>query len=304
MSSYNHEKYISEAIESVLNQNFQDFELVIVDDFSGDNSKTIIETYLKQDKRIKSIFHEKNMGIASTINDLFSKASGKYIALVASDDVWDHTKLEKQLKVSQKDDSLVVWCEGEVIDSKGSPVGRTFTEMQRACKKKKSGQILEELLDDNFIFGSSLFFKRELIRTLRLDGRLKYLNDYKFFIDLAENNRFFFIKEPLVKYRVHGRNTISIDNESWIRDRAIMGQYLLGKFGNIMQGDTKATHLKNIGKNYSFQNKKMAEYYFFQALKANLNPYYLMLVLTNGKIESLLLKLYKYRFSIFSSGRR
>ena len=121
MSSYNHEKYISEAIESILNQSFKDFELIILDDFSKDNSRAIIETYQRKDKRIKAFFHEKNMGIASTMNDLLSKASGKYIAFIDSDDVWDQLKLERQLAILEKNDSLVVWSEGEIIDENSVP---------------------------------------------------------------------------------------------------------------------------------------------------------------------------------------
>ncbi len=73
MRSYNHEEYISEAIESVLNQSCKDLELIIVDDFSKDSSKTIVKKYENEDKRIKAFFHDKNMGMASTMNDLLFK---------------------------------------------------------------------------------------------------------------------------------------------------------------------------------------------------------------------------------------
>ena len=152
MASYNHEKYISETIESVLNQSFKDFELIIVDDFSRDNSRAIIEDYGRKDKRVKAFFHKKNMGIAPTLNDLLSKTSGKYVAYIDSDDVWDPLKLEKQLSILEKNESLVVWCEGEIIDKNSIPTGKKFSELNFAINKKKSGRIFEELLPSNFIF--------------------------------------------------------------------------------------------------------------------------------------------------------
>ena len=98
MPSYNHEEYLPEVITSVLNQTFKELELIIIDDCSKDKSKTIIESYQEKDKRIKAFFHERNLGLASTMNDLLSQASGKYIAFIDSDDVWDRLKLENNWK--------------------------------------------------------------------------------------------------------------------------------------------------------------------------------------------------------------
>ena len=137
MPSYNHEKYISESIESVLNQSFKDFELIILDDCSKDNSQDIITTYQKKDARIRALFHKKNMGIAKTANDLLAEAKGKYVAFTSSDDVWEKSKLEKQLVILDRDDSLIVWSEGEIIDSESKPKGYTFASMHGAVEKKK-----------------------------------------------------------------------------------------------------------------------------------------------------------------------
>ena len=76
--------------------------------------------------------------MASTMNDLFSKASGKYIAYIDSDDSWFPLKIEKQLAIQEKNDSLVVWSEGEIIDQNSTPTGETFTQINFATEKKKS----------------------------------------------------------------------------------------------------------------------------------------------------------------------
>ena len=86
MPSYNHEKFISEAIESVLGQDFDDLELIIVDDASTDASKQIIQKYEKQDARVRVILHETNCGISKTMNDGIESARGTFKALRNSRD--------------------------------------------------------------------------------------------------------------------------------------------------------------------------------------------------------------------------
>jgi glycosyltransferase involved in cell wall biosynthesis len=128
MLSYNHDEFIAESIESVLGQDFDDFELIIVDDASTDSSRQIIQKYAVEDSRIRVILHEANCGIAKTVNDGIEAAKGKFMATTASDDVWMTDKLTKQLAVTASNENLIVWSEGEVIDLNGQPVGKSFSE--------------------------------------------------------------------------------------------------------------------------------------------------------------------------------
>jgi glycosyltransferase involved in cell wall biosynthesis len=208
MPSYNHEKFLSEAIESVLGQDFDDLELIIVDDASADASKEIIQKYADEDARIRVILHEANCGISKTVNDSIEAAQGKFIASSASDDIWAKNKLTKQLAVTESNEDFVIWSEGEVIDDRSQPVGLSFSERHNTVLKKKSGDIFEDLLLGNYIFGSSLFYKKRNLGDIRYDERLLYLNDYKFFLELARKYEFYYIAEPLAKYRIHEQNTL------------------------------------------------------------------------------------------------
>lgn len=96
MPVYNSEKYLNEAIESILNQTFVDFEFIIINDASNDNSENIIESY--QDSRIKYFKNEKNLGVAKTLNKGLKLAQGKYIARMDSDDISLPERLYKQFK--------------------------------------------------------------------------------------------------------------------------------------------------------------------------------------------------------------
>ena len=270
LRSYNHEKYISEAIESILNQSFSDFELIIFDDFSKDSSRNIIENYQRRDKRIKAFFHEKNLGMASTMNDLRLKASGSYVAYVDSDDVWDRLKLEKQLSILNKNDSLIVWSDGAIIDQNSAPTGKMFTQISCASTRKKSGRLFEELLCGNFIFLSSLIHKRVIAEGIQFDEKLRYLNDYKFLVDLAKKREFYFMKEPLAKYRIHGKNSVSHDTKGLGQDHVIVFKYFLGEYSSEIPQRTKSILYFHLSRNYySLNEKALAKFFFLQALKSN-----------------------------------
>jgi glycosyltransferase involved in cell wall biosynthesis len=234
MKSYNHELFISEAIESVLRQDFEDLELIVVDDASTDGSRLLIERHAQQDARIRMIFHEHNLGITKVVNDGIDAADGKFIAQIDSDDVWVNDKLRKQLAVLERNENLVVWSEGTVIDQHGRPLGNTFSELIQSTSKAKSGALFQTLLAGNYIFGSTLMYKKANLDGLRYDERLMYNNDYKFLLELARKYEFHYIAEPLAKYRIHGKNTLvgsgpeatkrrrrAYAEEIWIRGEAL-----------------------------------------------------------------------------------
>lgn len=100
--AYNSSEYIREAIESVIAQTYKNWEMIIVDDASQDNTYEILNNYANKDKRIKPIFLEKNCGAAYARNKAIECAQGRYIAFLDSDDLWKKEKLEKQLIFMKK----------------------------------------------------------------------------------------------------------------------------------------------------------------------------------------------------------
>jgi teichuronic acid biosynthesis glycosyltransferase TuaG len=275
MPSYNHEEFVSQSIESVLGQDFDDFELIIVDDASTDQSRQIIQKYAAEDSRIRVILHEANRGISKTLNDGTEAAEGNFIAIIASDDVWARDKLTKQLAVTASNENLIVWSEGEVIDHKGQPVGKSFSEITEAVSRKKSGDIFEELLRRNYIFASTLLYKRMNLGEIRYDESLMYLNDYKFVLDLARKYEFYYIAEPLAQYRVHWKNTISgSDPEAEKRrrrahlDALALGQEALRHYAYVVSDTTKAHIYAMMAISYAYLgDNKVALICFLRAIR-------------------------------------
>ena len=250
MASYNHEEYVSAAIESVLGQTFTGFELIVVDDASKDRSRDIIKSYQERDHRVRTFFHDQNQGIGRTFNEGIERAQASFLAFIASDDLWTKNKLEKQLEVLCEDPNLIVWSEGSIIRADGNSTGRFFTQNIGAAKKKKSGDIFEELLARNFIFGSSLILNRENLGEIRFCEGLKYLNDYQFEVDLARKYNYHFIAEPLAMYRIHGRNSILGDRVGRLSDSIIIGHYFLRKYGSEISSSVNGKILYSIGLNH------------------------------------------------------
>lgn len=232
MPSFNHENYIAEAIESVLDQGFKDLELIIIDDHSADSSREIITSYAEKDSRIRIVFHDENVGISRTMNEAISIAEGAFIAFTASDDVWIEGKLEKQMDIIGEDEQAIIWSEGAIIDAEGDSIGISFTDLCGARRRKKNGDLFNSLVRDNYVFGQSVVLRKSSLECVSYDEDMKYLSDYQMFLDLASRFHYSFIPEPLVRYRIHGKNTSAGDSDGWARDAIKVKTHILTEYSD------------------------------------------------------------------------
>jgi glycosyltransferase involved in cell wall biosynthesis len=246
MPSYQHVHFIPEAIESVLAQTFTDLELIIIDDGSTDGSDEIIRDFAARDSRVNLVLHTSNQGIPRTVNEGLTRATGTYVAFLASDDVWAPDKLQKQVDIFSRDENLIIWSEGRIIDENGTQTGEIFTQMNYSSGRKKSGFIFEDLLKGNHILASSMIFKRENLKGIQFNNQLKYLNDFQFNVDMARLYKFWFITEPLVDYRVHSRSTLRTDYDSHITEYLKIEIFFLKKYGREISNNTRLQILTSI----------------------------------------------------------
>lgn len=125
MVTYNHEKYIKKAIDSVICQKLAgNIEILIGDDGSSDSTVEILNSYALINSNIKLFLHE-NKGLSQNVYELFMNARGKYIAILEGDDYWiDENKLQKQIKCLQEHDALAVACNSIIIDSEENVIGK------------------------------------------------------------------------------------------------------------------------------------------------------------------------------------
>ena len=144
MSAYNSEKYISESIESILNQTFKDFEFIIINDGSSDNTAKIIQKYAEKDERIRFINSKQNQGIIAALNPGFSMCRGEYIARMDSDDISLPKRFEKQIEYMDKHSECGVLGTSIIIFDKENSKEyiqkeriKFFDLLQSCCIKKK-----------------------------------------------------------------------------------------------------------------------------------------------------------------------
>lgn len=121
--SYNSSEFIAETISSILNQSFTDWELLITDDCSSDDSYELLQSHANKDSRIKVFQLTENGGAGAARNNSIKQASGRYIAFCDSDDQWKPDKLEKQLKFMQDNDCALSYSSYDVIDEDGTSKG-------------------------------------------------------------------------------------------------------------------------------------------------------------------------------------
>lgn len=193
LPSYNRAHILVRAIESIMNQTFQDFEVIVVDDGSTDDTEEKVRSI--KDKRIKYIRHEVNKGPAAARNTGISYASGSYIAFQDSDDEWQSEKLERQISIFHK--------AGEDVGVVYTGFWRIFSDRKVYYPsekiKNKNGDIHYELLNGNFIGMPTVMIKRECFNKVGLfDEALPPLEDWELFIRISRFYKFLLINEPLV----------------------------------------------------------------------------------------------------------
>ncbi len=267
--AYNSEKFIKRTIQSVLNQTYKDFEVIIVDDGSTDNTKEVVEEFQKKDSRIKYLWQENSGAPARPKNKGIKESKGKYIAFLDHDDEWLPEKLEKQLVLfeKQKNSKLrFVSSWGLIFNAKEN---QTYEH-----KIKKRGNVFQELLANNFILScSSIFLKKEIFESVGFfDENLKFSDDWEMWIRIAQKYEFDFINEALFKYYWHGENVMNkLKGEEKLKEY----KYILEKYKDFYQKYPRAhsVRLRNIGSMYLLNdNLKEAKKYFAKAIK--IAPFY------------------------------
>lgn len=269
MLCYNHEKYIKEAISSVLNQTFRNFELIIINDCSQDNSEKIINYYIKKDKRIKYLIHKNNLGIAKSLNEGLRLSKGSYLAFLADDDVWKINKLTENLKILKRNQKIdVVWSDFIIIDKNGSLIKQSI--LSRFKKRNfYPNYLFKILIKKNVICHGSVLMRRRCIRNISFNENLQYLNDYLYWLELSIKYKFYYIPKPLVKYRIHGKN-VGNDKLDHAQDTIKLYNIILKKYYKNFKKDTKLfinLQLRISALLYQYEKRKQSNKFFFSALK-------------------------------------
>ncbi|AUY25855.1 glycosyltransferase [Mixta calida] len=206
MSVYNGELYLDKAIKSILLQTFHDFEFIIINDGSSDNSLDIIKKYSVKDPRIKFITRE-NRGLISSLNEAVNLSKFEYIARMDADDIALPTRLESIIKIINDDNSLNIISSGSIlIDMNGNVICKSPL---RITEKK----ILDSLPGKNYISHPTVAFKKEFfLKCGGYDPKDIGIEDVALWLRMRESDiRYKFIKKHLLYYRINLNSVRRLD---------------------------------------------------------------------------------------------
>ena len=204
--TYNSSKWLPYTIESVLAQTYNNYEMLIVDDGSIDNTETVVKPFLSYRKI--NYLRQNNLGQAAARNSGLKIATGKYVAYLDSDDTWEPTKLEKQIQMLEENDIQVCYTDVNIIDDKGE----SHIYSPNGALSFRRGMVLEYLFLDNFVpFSSVVIEKCCLDKVGGSDTSIRKSDDWDLLIRLSVFCNFDYIDEKLINYRVSRTNQISND---------------------------------------------------------------------------------------------
>lgn len=238
MPAYNVEKYVADSIQSILNQTYQNWELLVINDGSTDKTESIIAGFAGADSRIKHINNKKNEGLIYTRNRGLALAQGKYIANLDSDDLALPHRIAVQSGFMENNpDYVLQGAAAELIDSNGLKTGiekRNIPDIQ----------LHSLLLFSNYFINSSVIITAKLAKQIRYSPDIPLAEDYYLFAELSKHGKIGNDRSINVKYRIHEQNISKEKSEEMNVAKLKIQEALLRQLRIIPKPDELALHFK------------------------------------------------------------
>lgn len=220
MPVYNCERYLGQAIRSILDQTYSDFEFVIINDGSTDGSRGIIETYMRHDPRIRLI-HQENLGLIAALNNGIRAAQAAYIARMDGDDIAHPGRFARQMDYLSAHPEIALLGTGfDIIDENGVAFSSILMD-ETDAKLKQSIKV------SNCFHHPTVIYKRQVAMDLGLyREEFRYCEDYDLYARFCKNHIVANLPEILLSYRVHSHQICSVANmetltRSFVKSRAL-----------------------------------------------------------------------------------
>ena len=199
MNCHNGEKYLKESIKSLIAQTYKNWELIFWDNKSFDNSKKIVKKF--KDKRIKYFKSEKFRNLYHSRNLAIKKAKGKYVGFLDVDDLWEKTKLKRQMKYFLENENTKI-------------IYSNFFLINQSKKKKNIGYnhllpvgfITQQILDKYSVGFVTTMLDKNIFKKYRFNNKYNIIGDFDFFIKISQKYKIGCIQSPLASYRMHDSN--------------------------------------------------------------------------------------------------
>lgn len=206
--TYNQEQFIRETLDSVLDQDYGNVQIIVSDDGSSDSTPLILEEYSKKyPSKIISVYSEVNTGIPANVNRALSHVRGEFLAWLGGDDVMLPKKISKQVDLLEVRKDAVACChDAEVFVSETNFIIGLFGALKNKNKQYIEGGVELWFLPDYFILPSTVMYRTKYLPNHGFDERLKLKNDWLFDIEVFRHGICVPLNEVLVRYRRHNNN--------------------------------------------------------------------------------------------------
>lgn len=279
--SYNHSHFLEECLFSIKNQTYNNWNLIIADDASSDNSVDVINNWLIINSvSATRVFNSSNKGLCATLNQCLAFCKGKYVKIIAADDFIANDFLSESVKKFEElnPDYMVLYSNAMYVDEHSQPIPAKDYYLK---SEMPSGEVTDELYKNNFIAAPSVLLKREIFEQVGLYDPQIILEDYDLWLRAATKGiKFFFLNKTLTFYRTHD------SNQTIVRKKKINTQKVLlkmkydahGKYEKIINNDMLLLYkyyknLEGTGVLESYYNYKGKKERFYKAISNNQNYY-------------------------------
>ena len=262
MAVYNGEKYLIEQLDSILNQTYQEFNLIISDDCSTDCSMKILSEYQKKDGRIVIIKQEKNLGYVKNFEFLLTKVTNEFFMLSDQDDVWNSDKVEISLKKIKEEELMLVHTDLEVVDKDLKNINNSMIRLINMHTKATKYNDYRSVFLDNCITGCTIIANSEVINKCLPIPEKPMVHDWWVGLIASSIGKIGFIDKPTIKYRQHGNNLIGINSKKQYKTMKEYREYRLDLYYNQFK-----IYNDNIDKFETIYDRIKTGYEYFSYLK-------------------------------------
>lgn len=273
LATYNGEKYLKEQIDSILNQTYQNIQLIISDDCSKDNTRKILKEYEEKDSRVKVYYQDENIGCIKNFEFLLKQVKNEIYMLSDQDDVWMPEKIEKTYEQLENEKADLAFSDLEVVDSKLETIYPSFNDFMKLSRKIRRHINTNQL---NYLYncvtGCTIMARKKWIdEILPLPVNSKYvLHDHWIGLMISLKGKLAYLPEKYIKYRQHEDNEVGTDKISHQfkrleQVRELFIQVKLGVFGTYVEQQEKfSEELQQL-------NQKAYDYFTMLEKKKNFN---------------------------------
>jgi len=217
--TYNGSKFIYKTLESALNQDYHNFEVIVIDDYSTDDSVEIVTTFMESYTNLELIKNDRNMGISKTINTAVSIASGEYLVFLGHDDLIEKKHLSIMYSEMNNNNAIMVHCNSNVIDSEDNFMKKAVIDAKQIVYSNNAMYTLSKI---NFVHNVGYIVNKKIYVKYNQFGKYKNYGEWLSWIEFAKHGKIYYTNKVFSYYRRHETNiTNTFSDLNVIKDMQI-----------------------------------------------------------------------------------